>query len=413
MDSVEEHLARCLAGVELLAPREVPLPQAHGCLLAEDVVATHALPPFANSAMDGYAVVVNDLVHAAADAPVELPVAGDVPAGPGEPLRLQPGSVIRVMTGAPVPLGTQGVVPVEWTDGGTSTVRITQAPSPGQFLREAGEDVQPGAVVLRAGVRLTGRQLGLLAAVGRDRVLVHPRPRVVLLPTGSELVPPGTALLPGQIHDSNGYALAAAATEAGGLGRHDGFVGDDEDDVRAALLEATREADLLVTTGGVSAGAYDPVKAVLAEQFWFGKVAMQPGMPQGFGRLEDPTGRPVPVLTLPGNPVSCLVSFELFGAPLVRVMSGRPAAGRPTVEAVAERGWASPKGKRQFVRVVLTPPAGPGERAGVRPVGAQGSHLIADLAEANALAIVPEDVEQVHAADVLSCIVLDTDPVLG
>ena len=404
MISVEEHLARCLSGLSVLPACEVALLEALDCLLAEDVVAGLDLPGFANSAMDGYAVTLADVATAGAQTPVLLPVAADVPAGPGKRITLAAGTAVRVMTGAPLPEGTEAVVPVEWTDAGTQAVLISQAPAPGQYLRRAGEDVTRGEQVLARGSRLSPRHLGLLAAVGRDRVLVHPRPRVVVLSTGSELVPPGQPLGFGQIHDSNGYALVAAATELGALARYQGFVGDAEDDVAVALEQAAEGADLMITSGGVSAGAYDPVKAVLARSgaVWFGKVAMQPGMPQGVGRYGPDQ---VPILTLPGNPVSSMVSFEVFARPMLRTLAGESSLGRPEVRAVAEIGWGSPGGKRQFVRAVLnrTPQGAPT----VRPVGAQGSHLVADLAESTCLAVVPEALTRVDPGDEISCLLLE------
>jgi molybdopterin molybdotransferase len=400
---VEEHLARCLATVDVQPPRDLPLLDALDCVLAQDVHAQVAVPGFANSAMDGYAVVMADVATASGEQPVVLPVAADVPAGPAQHRRLEAGTAIRVMTGAPVPDGCEAVVPVEWTDAGVEQVTIRQAPSPGQYLRRAGEDIDPGELVLRTGMRLTPRRIAVAAAVGRAALLVHPRPRVAVLSTGSELVPPGDRLGYGQIYDSNGYALVAAARELGAEATYRGFVGDHEDDVRAALHAACADADLVITSGGVSAGAYDPVKAVLigSGSMWFGKVAMQPGMPQGVG-THGP--QHTPVLTLPGNPVSSMVSFEVFARPMVRRMLGEHELSRTPVRAVAAAGWSSPAGKRQFVRAVLE---GRDGVATVRPVGAQGSHLVADLAEATCLAIVPEDVTAVVPGDQLDCLPLE------
>jgi molybdopterin molybdotransferase len=402
--SVEDHLGRCLSAVAVVPPRACPLLEALDCVLAEDVVAELDLPGFANSAMDGYAVHLADIAGAGERHPVSLPVVADVPAGPSEPLTLAEGTAVRVMPGAPIPDGTGAVVPVEWTDAGTETVQVRKAPGPGQFLRRPGEDVTLGELLLRSGTRLSPRHIGLLAAVGRDRVLVHPHPRVVILSTGSELVPPGRPLGHGQIHDSNGYALVAAATELGAQARYEGFVGDAEDEVAAALERAADGADLVITSGGVSAGAYDPVKAVLSRSgtVWFGTVAMQPGMPQGFGSYGPAR---IPILTLPGNPVSSMVSFEVFARPLLRTLAGEGTLHRHRVPAVAEVGWDSPQGKRQFVRAVLQRHRD--RVASVRPVGAQGSHLVADLAEATCLAVVPEAVTRVEPGEELECLLLD------
>ncbi|HMA45702.1 MAG TPA: gephyrin-like molybdotransferase Glp [Frankiaceae bacterium] len=401
MRTVEEHLAGILRAVGPLPARPFPLDEAHGCVLAEDVYATAPLPGFDNSAMDGYAVRRVDVATASPERPVTLPVAADLGAGPGEPPPLAPGTAARIMTGAPVPPGADAVVPVEWTDGGAQmpagapaggTVRIGQAPRPGHHVRRAGEDLARGALVLPAGALLSAAQVGLLAAAGRDTVAVHPRPRVAVLSTGSELVAAGRPLLPGRVADSNGHALAAAARQAGALAHRVGPVPDDAPLLLRLVEEQLDRVDALVTSGGVSVGAYDVVKQVLAGlgTVAFGRVAMQPGMPQGFGVL-----RGVPVFTLPGNPVSALVSFEVFVRPALRRMRGLPAA--PPGEGQVEVGAAlrSPAGKRSFLRVVVERHDDGGLLA--RPAGGQGSHQLAALAAADALLVVPEDVTDVVA----------------
>lgn len=404
MRPIEEHLARCLAAVEALPAAELDLSDVLDCVLAEDVATGIPLPVFDNSAMDGYAVATADVGAATPDRPVALPVAADVPAGSRQELRLAPGTAVRIMTGAPLPAGTGAVVPVEWTDGGTDTVRIRQAPEAGQYVRSAGEDARPGQVLLREGTRLSPRHVALLAAIGRDRARVRPRPRVVVLSTGAELVRPGHPLGPGQVYDVNGPGLAAAATELGAVVHDAGIVPDDPEGVLSVLAGQLSRADLLITSGGVSAGAYDVVKEVLSGlgTVRFDKVAMQPGMPQGFGTIGPDS---TPIFTLPGNPVSSLVSFELFVRPVLRTLWGQPEPHRPSVTAETAVGWVSPARKRQFVRARLE------RRAGgpplVRPVGGQGSHLVADLAEANCLAIVPEEVTQVRPGDSLHCLLLD------
>jgi molybdopterin molybdotransferase len=307
------------------------------------------------------------------------------------------------MTGAPVPPGATAVVPVEWTDGGIASVRITQSPRTGQHVRRAGEDVQAGESLLAAGTRIGVRTLALLAATGRDRVKVHPKPRVVVLSTGSELVEPGRPVGFGQVSDSNSTTLTAAAMDAGALAYRVGIVEDDPQAVLQVLEDQLVRADVIITSGGVSAGAYDVVKEVLLRvgSVEFTKVAMQPGMPQGLGTL----GNGVPIFTLPGNPVSAYVSFEVFVRPCLRRMLGEQLLHRPTVAATATAGWSSPAGKRQFSRAVLT--SEPDGRALVRPVGGSGSHLVADLAEANALAVVAEDTTLVEAGTVVRCMVLE------
>ncbi|SDQ66271.1 gephyrin-like molybdotransferase Glp [Quadrisphaera sp. DSM 44207] len=400
---VEQHLADALGLVAPLAPLDVPLLEALDCVLAEDVVAPGALPAFDGSAMDGYAVRVEDVAGASGSGPVVLPVVADLPAGAGEPLVLVPGTAARIMTGAPVPRGTGAVVPVEWTDAGVASVTITRAPRPGQHVRRAGEDVQPGEALLDAGARLTPRSLALLAATGRGRVRVHPRPRVVVLSTGSELVEPGRPVAHGQVTDSNSTALTAAVQETGAVAYRVGIVDDDPQRLLQVLEDQLVRADVVVTSGGVSAGAYDVVKEVLSRlgTVTFEKVAMQPGMPQGLGTIGDGT----PIFTLPGNPVSAYVSFEVFVRPALRRVLGEPELHRPSVTAEVTEGWTSPAGKRQFVRAVLTSDAA--GRPRVRPAGGHGSHLVADLAVANALAVVAEDVAQVEPGDLVRCMVLE------
>ncbi len=399
MISVDEHLARVLSLVQPLAPLDLQLLDAHGCVLDEDVVATGPLPSFDNSGMDGYAVVAGDLT----DLPVTLPVLGDVAAGPASSLLVQPGLCVRIMTGAALPVGADTVVPVEWTDGGTDRVRIDRAPERGAYVRRAGEDVAEGETVLRSGTPLGAAQVGLVAAVGRDRVQVRPRPRVVVVSTGTELVEPGTPLARGRIPDSNSVALTAAAREAGALAYRVGIVPDDPRKLLDALEDQLVRADLLITSGGVSVGAYDVVKQVLARlgTVQFDSVAMQPGMPQGFGTIgPDAT----PVFGLPGNPVSALVSFEVFVRPALRRMLGAEPLDRPRLTAVAAGELTSPRGKRSFLRVRVE------SRDGARvatPVSGAGSHLLAGMARANALVVVPEDVEHVAAGEKVQVLLLE------
>jgi molybdopterin molybdotransferase len=403
MLSVDAHLAECLAAIKPLAAREVALLEAAGCVLAEDVVSEIDMPRFDNSSMDGYAVRAAELATASPDSPVALPVLGDIPAGHAETMQLELGTALRIMTGAPLPGGADAVIPVEWTDGGTTRVLSRRAPADGQYVRRSGEDVRAGETVMRIGARLSPRHIALLAAVGRDRVLVRPRPLVIVMPSGSELVQPGKALGPGQIHDSNGYGLIAAVRELGADAEHGGVIDDVPESVTRMLEEAARRADLVITTGGVSAGAYDTVKEVLRElgTVRFDKVAMQPGMPQGFGTIGDTA---TPIFTLPGNPVSALVSFEIFVRPALLWLAGENAP-RDRRTATAATDWTSPAGKRQFVRARLED-RGFGDLQ-VRPVGGQGSHLVADLAEATCLAVVPEEVTAVAAGDQVECLLLE------
>ncbi|MFF4129677.1 gephyrin-like molybdotransferase Glp [Microbispora rosea] len=379
MKPVDRHLADILATVRPLAPLEVEIEAALGAVLAEDVASPVPLPPFDNSAMDGYAVQAGDV----AAVPVTLPVIGDVAAGDGGLNALGPGLVTRIMTGAPLPAGADAVVPVEWTDGGTARVRIDRPAPPGNAIRRAGEDVRAGDVVLREGARIGPAQIGILAGVGRRRVLVRPRPRVVVLSTGAELSEPGTPLGAGHIWESNSFMLAAAVREAGAEGFRAGSVTDDPKEFMDTLDAQLLRADAVITSGGVSMGAYEPVKEALSPlgTVTFEKVAMQPGMPQGFGVVGPDR---VPIFTLPGNPVSSFVSFVLFVKPALRAMQGLPAGPPATVRATVTAPVRSPAGKRSYLRAVLT-----GET--VAPVTGQGSHQLAALAAANALIVVPED----------------------
>ena len=403
MKSVDDHLQDCLERIIVLDPIDLQLLDAHGCILAEEVVAPWAIPGFDNASHDGYAVHAADLAEASAEHPVDLPVMGDIPAGRPATLALQPGTTMRIMTGAPIPLGADAVVPVEWTDAGIANVKIERAPDLGAHIRRIGSDVLAGEQVLAEGTRLGPAQLGLLAAVGRDRVVCRPKPRVVVLSTGSELVEPGQPLQPGQISESNSFALTAAAKEAGALAYRVGIVLDDPRRLMDTLEDQLIRADLIVTTGGVSAGAYDVVKEVLSRlgTVDFEKVAMQPGMPQGRGTVGPDS---TPIFTLPGNPVSAFVSFEVFVRPVIRRMLGVEPLLRPTVRAVCTQALRSPDGKRQFARGWLSVEDG---RYVVAPVGAQGSHLVNDLAHANALIVVPESVTDVPPGGTVTVMVLE------
>ncbi len=366
----------------------VPLEQAVGRVLAQDLVAARPLPAFDNSAMDGYAVRAADIACAAESSPVTLPVAEDIPAGRVDGPALKAGTAHRIMTGAPIPDGADAVVQVEATDGGTTTVAINAARTAGTHVRTAGEDVQAGETVLCAGAVLGASQLGLIAALGEPSVTVIPTVRVLVISTGSELVEPGQPLLHGQIHESNGIMLATAVRAAGAVAEQLHFVADDVAAFHEALRSRLAHVDLIVTSGGVSAGAYEVVKdAFTGQGVEFVKVAMQPGMPQGAGRYAG-----VPVVTLPGNPVSSLVSFEVFVRPALRAAMGLPDPARAVVRATLTEALDSPGGRRQFRRGVLDRAAGT-----VRPIGPPASHFLRWMAASDCLLDLSEDVTHLEA----------------
>ncbi|MEL0625904.1 gephyrin-like molybdotransferase Glp [Salinibacterium amurskyense] len=420
--SIDQHLARVLESVTALPPITVPIAEALHRTLAADVHATADVPGFDNSAMDGYALRRADAMAASADSPVTLTVVADLPAGSAENPRLQPGEAARIMTGAAVPDDADCIVPIEDTDEGTATVLIYRAPAEAAFIRPRGTDVQAGDAVLPAGRVLGARDLAAAAASGVSTLAVHPAPRVGVLSTGSELREPGDTLARGQIHDSNSLLLEALITECGGIPVQLGSVPDDDAALRAILIQHAPTLDAVITSGGVSVGAYDVVKAVLAPLgVWFGPVRMQPGKPQGFGRFpvgdadaassssssaSNTTGttpHPGPLLfALPGNPVSVFVSFETFVRPALLTMAGHSTIQRPTLSATVTTGWRSPAGRAQYMPAVV-------ERddqgaASVRPAsaGGAGSYLVASLAGANALAFVPEEVTEVREGDALT-----------
>ncbi|MGO4441882.1 gephyrin-like molybdotransferase Glp [Mycobacterium sp. 2YAF39] len=393
MRSVEEHRRAVAALITSKPAATVAIADALGLVLAEDVVAPLSLPGFDNSAMDGYAVVAEDISGATAEQPVLLPVAEDIPAGRTDPLTLTQGTAHRIMTGAPLPSGATAVIPVEATNAATDTVEIRASAKPGQHIRRAGEDVTAGTTVLRAGQLVTPAALGLAAALGLGELTVIPRQRVLVMSTGTELVAPGTPLAPGQIYESNAVMLAAALRDAGAEVVAAPTTGDDVAVFRDTLARHKGDADLIITTGGVSAGAYEVVKDALgAGQVEFVKVAMQPGMPQGSGVVDG-----TPIITLPGNPVSALVSFEVFlRAPLRRAM-GLPNAERPRRSAVLTEDLTSPRGKRQFRRGVFDADAGT-----VTSYGPPASHHLRWLASSNCLLEIDEDVaELAGGSDVL------------
>lgn len=390
MRTVEEHRAAVLALVSALPLVTVPLEEALGRVLSADVVAAVDLPGFDNSAMDGYAVRSADVAGASSASPVVLDVDGDIAAGDTTAHVLRPGAALRIMTGAPLPEGADAIVPVEESDGGVSRVSLTLAAEVGRHLRLQGEDVRVGDVVLRAGDRVTPGRLALIAASNVAEVTVAARPRVSIVSTGDELVLAGHPLKFGQIVDSNSVMLAALATAAGADVVGSAHLNDDGEALGSLLADMSGEPDLILTTGGVSMGAYDTVKEVLSTTGTvdFVKVAMRPGMPQGSGVVGT---RRTPIITLPGNPVSSFVSFHVFVLPALRALAGLDPEAALN-EGVAAEGWGTIEGRVEFTRVRI-------DADGVRRSGGQGSHMLGALADATHLAIVPAEVGEIRPGD--------------
>ncbi|MGH9190579.1 MAG: molybdopterin molybdotransferase MoeA [Acidimicrobiales bacterium] len=385
MISVEEVRRQVLQACRRLPAVEVPVADALACVLAETVTAAENVPPFDNTAMDGYALRADDTVSA----PAPLEVVGTLAAGQRPDMVVGPGQAVRIMTGAPIPPGADAVVMVERTlvPPGTDAVVIVEITArPGDHIRRAGEDLRAGQVVFEPGTPIGPGHLGVLASLGRDRVSVFGRPRVGVLSTGDELVAGPEALAPGQIRDSNRPTLLAMVAEAGFEAADLGMVADSEDAIAAAIQEAVRSCDALVTSGGVSVGDFDHVKTVLdrlGEMSWW-QVAVKPAKPLAFGVIDG-----VPVFGLPGNPVSSMVSFELFARPALRKMAGHSRLFRPHFEAVADEALARrPDGKLHLARVAAE--QNDDGRWHVRPSGGAGSHLLWAMARANALALLPD-----------------------
>ncbi len=411
MLSVAEALARLLPHFQPLAEEIIPLAQAAGRVLARDLTAAHHLPPFVNSSMDGYAVRAREVAAATNDQPVTLPVRGDIPAGSGAPAALPEGAAMRIMTGAPVPEGADAVVPVEETDDQRdriagpppTTVRVFKAASVGANLRPIGQDVRAGEVVLKAGAVLRAAEMGVLAAVGQARVPVHRAPRVALFSTGNELRAADEPLGPGQIRDTNSTTLAAAIEQYGGRVLPLGIARDEFEAARAKLLAAVDAGvDLILSSAGVSVGAYDVVKAAVeaegALDFW--RVRMRPGKPVAFGHV-----RGIPFVGLPGNPVSALVSFEVFARPALLKMGGHRHWRKPTLTATLEEPLRS-DGRESYLRVIVTRR---GAGYGARSTGDQGSAVLTSLVKANGLLILPEGVTEAQAGESFTVWVLNAE----
>ena len=413
MISVDEAIQKILGQVHVLEPEEKPILDCLGQVLAEDVYSTVDVPPMANAAMDGYAVVAEDTRGASSAMPRVLPVIGEVAAGglPKRPLR--PGEAMRIMTGAPLPDGADAVVRFEDTDEPgrksrtkSSQVGIMVPASSGLNMRAAGEDIARGSLVLARGAILKPAAVGLLASIGRPTARVIRRPVVAIIATGDELVEPGQPLPPGRIYNSNAYSLAALVKRYGAIPRIMGIAKDTMKDLEAKVREGL-DADLVLTSGGVSQGDYDVVKDILARlgEVTFWTVRMKPGKPMAFGTFKS-NGREIPHLGLPGYPVSSMVVFEILARPALFKMMGRRDVARPSVLAIAEQTMQNKDGRRVFARALVTSRDG---QYYVKLSGPQLSASLTGMALANGLAVIPEDVEMVKTGDRVEVLMLDWD----
>jgi molybdopterin molybdotransferase len=387
--SVDQARDKILSRIEPIAPIQLPLSEAYGCILAEDVVSPDDLPAFASSAMDGFAVRSHDIVDATPDAGVELRIVGRAQIGLRPDATVGGGEAVQIATGAPIPAGADAIAPIENCEVAGEKVRVLFPSEEGRHIRSAGEDAKAGELLVPKGRRLVGPELGLLAATGFSHPLVHPKPRVVVLSTGDELISPSQSPRYGQVRDANASLLFGALREMGAVPVLAGSVRDDVDELRERVLNHLVQADAFISSGGVSVGERDVVKAAFFRrgEVEFFKVAMQPGMPQGFGEIEGK-----PYFGLPGNPVSVFVSFEVLIRPALLKMMGRKNLFRPKVAARLGAEVSGPEGKTQFARVLVRR-LDDGYIA--TPTGGRSSNLIATVARANGLAIIPAGVESV------------------
>lgn len=409
MISVEDARERILGFFSQLGTEERPIADALGQVLTENIVGKFDVPPWDNSAMDGYALQAPDIAEAHPDAPVTLKVTGTIAAGDMPTTSVQPGGAIRIMTGAPVPEGADAVVPFEDTDEGErgvggrtpDEISVRIPVPPGGNIRPAGGDIAAGTTVIEAGTVLRASEIGVLASLGFGSVKVIRRPVVAILATGNELIEPSEPYQPGKIYNSNSYGVAAAVHAAGGIPKRLGIARDTVESISAALQEGMAEADVVISTAGVSKGDYDLVKDVLAQhgkiELW--SVRMRPAKPLAFGMLSGDGGRQVPLLGLPGNPVSSLVAFEQLGRPALYKMMGRDDFERPTVQAVLEEPIHNPDSRRVYARAIVT------KRNGTyyaKLTGEQGSNVLTSMSRANGLAICPEDDPVKEAGEVVT-----------
>lgn len=403
--TVEEYLSQVLAAIEPLEPFHIPLFEARGCVSAEDVTAPWPLPAFDSAGVDGFAVLASDVATASSKKPVYLKIIDTAQPGGGTSRAIHSGTAVRVFAGSALPEEADAIIPIEYcTTTDDAGVQINKSAVFGQFIRRAAEDVAFGEVVLKAGTKIDARHLGLLASVGRGSILARPRPRVVIISIGDELLEPGAKLEPGKSIDSNGLMLAAAIADAGCISYRVGPITTDRDILKRVIEDQLVRADFVVTTGGISADAYDALAEVIAEigQLEFTRVAMQPGAAQGFGSVSEDQ---VPLMTIPGNPVAAFISFEVFIRPVLHRLLGRHDSSLKLQSAYSASSFTSPGGKRHYIRAYRdTDPSG---NHIVRAIEGQGVHLIGSLAKTECLIVVPDSVQEVRVGDKIDVLLLD------
>lgn len=403
MRSVGQHLNQCLNLISPLMPLDVLLPDAVGCVLAESITAEVDIPVVDQATIDGYAIYSGDILGASFNTPVVLPVCGEIRAGEINPVSLAAQTAYRIASGAPLPPGADTVIPLEYTDQGLEQVQVLKLCRAGANILRRGQDVRAGETVLEAKTRIGSRQIAMLAGIGRQTVKVHPKPRVVIVSIGDELIEPGQTIRPGSVFDANGHALSSAVADA----RADTFRVAAVPDERRALSDALEDqlvrADIIITTGGLSYGSGDTVREVLAPlgTTRFDQVAMTPGKQLGSGTI----GHGVPIFCLPGNPVAAHICYEIFVRPCLRHLAGSKHLHRGTLRAKVKQEWKSPAGRREFVPARILGRPDCGYEAEI--MGDPEELLLSNLVKANALAVIPEEVTSVKAGDYFTCMLLE------
>ncbi|MFL2640198.1 MAG: gephyrin-like molybdotransferase Glp [Dehalococcoidia bacterium] len=423
MISVEEALSQVMENIKPLKMVQNPILDSLGLIIGEDVKSMISVPPTNNSGMDGYAVRHQDIVGASRNNPSTLKIIGEIAAGSTPDKALEPMTAIRVMTGAPVPPGADTVVKFEDTSDAEriskveekERISIYNSPNVGTAIRQAGEDIKPGATVLTKGTKLTSASIGVLASLGLDKIRVYPQPTVAIISSGDELTAPGSSLSDGNIYDINTYSISSLVKTYGGIPKIMGIAKDDSASLRE-LIEKSREADLIITSAGVSAGYYDLVKDVIQEygsiSVW--SVRMRPGKPVVFGTLTgkstDQWGKTVPLIGLPGNPVSAMVVSHILARPAIQKMMGKTSFEVPTVEATLDDSIVNEDGRRVYARAVVRKNSD--GTYGARLAGSQGSNILTTLAKSNGLAICPENVKELPAGSKVIVELIDQQLIL-